>query len=67
MRLIKPLVFAALLAVGCSSDDPTAEAIARTECERLQSHLVELRMESVTADHDQHRAALHSECNTRLG
>lgn len=34
--------------------------VSRKDCERLRDHLVELRMQSVTADHDQHLIAIRS-------
>lgn len=42
---------------ACSSD---SEAISRKDCERLREHLIDVRMQSVTADQDQHRVALRS-------
>lgn len=44
--------------LACSSDEH--DGVSRTDCEKLRDHVVDLRMETVTADHDQHRAALRS-------
>jgi len=44
-------------AAACSSD---ANEVSRTECQRLRDHLIDLRMETVTADRDQHRAAFEA-------
>ncbi len=48
---------AAALLTGCASD---SGRVSPTDCARLRDHLVDLRMQSVTADHDQHRAALRA-------
>src|SRR5258706_11150322 len=48
---------AAVLGGGCGAGgDP--EEVSRRDCERLRDHVLSVRLESVTADVDQHRAAL---------
>jgi hypothetical protein len=32
--------------------------VSRRDCERLRDHVIDLRLQSVTADREQHRAAL---------
>lgn len=51
------IVSASLSLTACSSD---SEPISRKDCERLREHLIDVRMQSVTADQDQHRIALRS-------
>ena len=53
------LLLATAALTSCSSDTD-AGRVGRDDCAQLRDHLVDLRMESVTADHDQHRAALRS-------
>ena len=43
--------------VSCSSE---SDAVNRKECEQLRDHIVELRMQSVTADREEHRKAIRS-------
>lgn len=47
-----------LMAAACSSDP--SEPNPRRECERIRDHIIELRLQGVTADRDQHRAAFES-------
>ncbi len=42
---------------ACNSDTP--DGVSLTDCEQLRAHMVELRMQTVTADHAQHRDAIH--------
>lgn len=58
VRLYSFAMLAVALTAACGSDAP--ERVGHAECERLRSHLVELRMETVTADHEQHRTAIHT-------
>ncbi len=46
------------LTAGCSTGG--AERVGRGDCERLRDHLVDVRMASVTADHEQHRRAIRT-------
>jgi hypothetical protein len=59
VHLLVSLVASASLAVitACDSD---SDAVSRQDCERLRDHLIDVRMQSVTADQDQHRIALRS-------
>lgn len=58
------LLSAALAALtSCSSD---SDGVSGEDCERLRSHLIDLRMESVTADRGQHRTALESALGPRF-
>lgn len=50
-------LFAIAALVACGGE---AEEVTRRDCERLREHLIDMRMESVTADRDQHRAALEA-------
>lgn len=50
---ILPILLAALVACASNSDEVT-----RTECERLREHLIDLRMDSISEDREQHRASL---------
>jgi hypothetical protein len=45
------------LSIACGQDAP--DRVTLDDCERLREHVVALRMETVTADHAQHRAAIH--------
>ena len=54
------LVTGALLALTSCSSESDSDAVSRRDCERMRDHLVELRMQSVTADQDQHRIAIRS-------
>lgn len=55
-RLFIAALVALLTACGAASNDP----VSRQDCERLRDHVVELRMQSVTADRGQHRTALRA-------
>ncbi len=57
-HLVSCTLFALTCSVACSSPEP--ERVSRSDCEALREHMVTLRMETVTADHDQHRAALRA-------
>ena len=59
-RLTGLFVISAAIAplTSCSSDD--SDGVSRQDCARMRDHMIELRMQSVTADQDQHRAALRS-------
>jgi hypothetical protein len=54
------LITGVLVALLACSSGSESDAVSRQDCERLRAHLVELRMQSVTADHDQHRIAIRS-------
>ncbi len=54
-RTAAALVIAALAACG---GEEAATTASRRSCEQLRDHSVELRLQSVTADRDQHKAAL---------
>jgi hypothetical protein len=56
-RLFPASVVASLLLFAACEADPNV-AVTRRECARLRDHLIELRMATVTADQDQHRATL---------
>jgi hypothetical protein len=45
---------------ACASESAEPAELTRKDCERLRDHLIELRMESVTADQEQHRMALRA-------
>ncbi len=51
------LAGALALVVGCGAEPDT---VTRRDCERLRDHLIELRMDTVTADVEHHRAALRA-------
>lgn len=42
---------------SCASE---SDSVSRKDCERLRDHLIEIRMQSVTVDRDQHLIALRS-------
>jgi hypothetical protein len=56
-RLFPASVVASLLVFAACDGDPEV-AVSRRDCARLRDHLIELRMATVTADQDQHRATL---------
>lgn len=56
-RAVALAALAALATAACGTD---SDRVSRRDCERLRDHVIELRMSSVTADHDQHRAALRA-------
>jgi hypothetical protein len=51
------IAFALSALIGCSSDP---DGVSRKDCQRLRDHLIDIRMQSVTADAEQHRAALEA-------
>lgn len=55
VRVISAVLVAAFAACSSDSDD-----VSRRDCERLRDHLIEVRLEAVTADREQHRAALEA-------
>ncbi|MCL4227652.1 MAG: hypothetical protein KJZ91_24570 [Myxococcales bacterium] len=56
-RAVALAAVAALATAACGTD---SDRVSRRDCERLRDHVIELRMSSGTADHDQHRAALRA-------
>lgn len=64
MRLAKFSI--AILATGALASLPScwsesdSDSVSRRDCERLREHLIDLRMQSVTSDHAQHRIAIAS-------
>lgn len=60
-RRLTPMFVTCAIAIltSCFSESEP-DVVGRQECERLRDHLVELRMNGVSADHEQHRNALRS-------
>lgn len=57
-RTIRSLALITSLLLFASCDGGTDEAVSRRDCARLREHVIDLRMSTVTADQDQHRATL---------
>lgn len=60
VRAARAVALAALAALATAACGTDSDRVSRRDCERLRDHVIELRMSSVTADHDQHRAALRA-------
>jgi hypothetical protein len=60
IRVANALLLLALSAslIACGAD--SSDAVTTNDCEHLREHLVEVRMQTVTADHAQHRMALRA-------
>lgn len=57
---MRTLVFALVLAAGCSSDDGE-EILTVSPCERLREHLIDLRLaDAMNVDKDAHREAFRT-------
>ena len=56
-RVLLVLSLAAAIA-ACGSPQP--DDMRRAECERLRDHLVELRLETVTEEHDRFRESIRA-------
>ena len=56
VALVALVTLVALAGCGAGS----TEAVSQRDCAQLRDHLVELGLETATADRDQHRAALRA-------
>jgi len=59
------LVLGVCCVVSCGTE-PSPAPDPRKECERLREELVELQMQRVTTDHEQHRAAFRAALGDRF-
>ena len=54
------LVTGALSSLPSCWSESDSDSVSRKDCERLREHLIDVRMQSVTSDHAQHRIAIAS-------
>ena len=54
------LVTGALASLPSCWSESDSDSVTRKDCDRLREHLIDVRMQSVTADHAQHRIAIAS-------
>ncbi len=59
-RCFSLLLSSLLVVTTVASCDSDPERVTRTQCAELRDHMVELRLASVTADVDQHRASIRA-------